>query len=256
MVIHTFGQSPPSKLHNATTSSTSLSTGFPTQAKSSAWTRLSQRKRPPVSSTISYHGCFKSATATAKSSARINLQPQQPVSKLTSTVPSAFAYHATINGSLLIPATTKCAQYSTSSSIRGQSQMQPSRLLASISTSGMRYGNHTLSLRMTSLSTANPSLVRNLMHVFRLVPSEFYNILFVAFHSNPMGGHFNVYHTLHRLRLCFYWPGMYKFISRMCNACPGCALSNPTRSRSSELLYNFPIKAPMKVIHINGYAAS
>ena len=164
MVIHTFRQSPPSNLHNATTSSTSLPTGFPTQAISSAWTRLSQRKRPPVSSTISYHGCFKSATATAKSSARINLQPQQPVPKLTSTVPSAFAYHATINGLLLIPATTKCAQYSTSSSTRDQSQTQPSRLLASISTSGMRYGNHTLSLRMTSLSTANPSLVWNLMH--------------------------------------------------------------------------------------------
>ena len=89
----------------------------------------------------------------------------------------------------------------------------------------------------------------------RLVPSEFYNILFVAFHSNPMGGHFNVYHTLHRLRLCFYWPGMYKYISRMCNACLGCALLNPTRTQSSELLYNFPIEAPMKVIHIDGYAA-
>ena len=90
---------------------------------------------------------------------------------------------------------------------------------------------------------------------FQLVPSEFYNILFVAFHSNPMGGHFNVYHTLHHLQLRFYWPGMYKFISRMCNACPGCALSNPTRSQSSELLYNFPIEAQMKVIHIDGYAA-
>jgi hypothetical protein len=88
-----------------------------------------------------------------------------------------------------------------------------------------------------------------------LVPSEFYNILFVAFHSNPMGGHFSIYHSLHHLWLRFYWPGMYKFISRMCNACPGCTLSNPTRSQSSELLYNFPIKAPMKVIHINGYAA-
>ncbi len=41
----------------------------------------------------------------------------------------------------------------------------------------------------------------------------------------------------------------------MCNACPGCTLSNPTQSQSSKLLYNFPIEAPMKVIHINGYAA-
>ena len=42
----------------------------------------------------------------------------------------------------------------------------------------------------------------------------------------------------------------------MCNACPGCALSNPTWSQSLELIYNFPIEALMKVIHIDGYAAS
>ena len=28
-----------------------------------------------------------------------------------------------------------------------------------------------------------------------VLPSKFYNILFVAFHSNPMDGHFNVYLT-------------------------------------------------------------
>ena len=43
----------------------------------------------------------------------------------------------------------------------------------------------------------------------QLVPKEFYNVLFVAFHSNPVGGHLNAYPTLHRLCLCFYWPGMY-----------------------------------------------
>jgi hypothetical protein len=29
----------------------------------------------------------------------------------------------------------------------------------------------------------------------QLVPSEFYNIVFIAFHSNPIGGHFNAYRT-------------------------------------------------------------
>jgi hypothetical protein len=33
----------------------------------------------------------------------------------------------------------------------------------------------------------------------------------------------------------------------MCHACPGCALSNPTRGKSSELVYNFPIEAPFLV---------
>jgi hypothetical protein len=79
-------------------------------------------------------------------------------------VPSAFAYHTTINGLLLTPEMKKCDQSSTLSLTLGLSQMQPLRLLASISISAMHYGNHTPSLKMTYLSTTNPSLVLNLTH--------------------------------------------------------------------------------------------
>ena len=89
----------------------------------------------------------------------------------------------------------------------------------------------------------------------QLVPQELRNILFVAFHTNAIGGHLNAYRTLHRLRLCFYWPGMFGYIKRMCSACPGCALSNPSRAKSSELVYNFPIEAPFLVIHFDAYVA-
>jgi hypothetical protein len=41
----------------------------------------------------------------------------------------------------------------------------------------------------------------------------------------------------------------------MCNACPGCALTNPTRGCSRELIYSFSIEAPMIVLHVNGYQA-
>ncbi len=41
----------------------------------------------------------------------------------------------------------------------------------------------------------------------------------------------------------------------MCQACPGCALANQTRSKSLELIYNFPIEAPFLVMHFNAYAA-
>jgi hypothetical protein len=41
----------------------------------------------------------------------------------------------------------------------------------------------------------------------------------------------------------------------MCNACPGCALSNPNRGKSSELVYGFPIEAPFLVMHFNAYSA-
>ena len=33
------------------------------------------------------------------------------------------------------------------------------------------------------------------------VPRGLYDIIFIAFHSNPIGGHLNAYHTLHRLCL-------------------------------------------------------
>ena len=89
----------------------------------------------------------------------------------------------------------------------------------------------------------------------QLVPAEFRNILFVAFHANPVGGHFNAYRTLHRLRLRYYWPGMYTYVKKMCAACPGCALSNPTKAKSGELVYNFPIEAPFLVLHVDAYKA-
>ncbi len=89
----------------------------------------------------------------------------------------------------------------------------------------------------------------------QLVPREFYNILFVAFHLNPVGSHLNAYRTLHCLRLCFYWPGMYSYIECMCSACPGCALANPTKGCSCKLVYNFPIEAPFLVLHVDAYSA-
>jgi hypothetical protein len=89
----------------------------------------------------------------------------------------------------------------------------------------------------------------------QLVPCEIYNIIFVAFHANPIGAHLNAYWTLHCIRLCFYWPSMFAYMKHMCNACPGCALSNPTHGKSSELVYGFPIKAPFIVMHFDAYSA-
>ena len=55
----------------------------------------------------------------------------------------------------------------------------------------------------------------------RIVPSSLYNIIFIAFHANPIGGHLNVYRTYHRIRQRYFWPGMYQYVKRMCKACPG-----------------------------------
>jgi hypothetical protein len=88
---------------------------------------------------------------------------------------------------------------------------------------------------------------------FQLVPADFYNIIFVAFHSNAIGRHLHAYHMLHCIHLQYYLPGMYSYTKRMCNTCPGCALANPTKSKLSKLVYNFPIKVPFLVLFINAY---
>jgi hypothetical protein len=87
----------------------------------------------------------------------------------------------------------------------------------------------------------------------RLVPQSLREILFIAFHANPIGGHFSSYRTYARLRLRYYWPGMFVFCKELCKKCPGCALANGVVRSSSELLYSFPISAPFHVLHVDGY---
>jgi phosphatidylserine synthase len=48
---------------------------------------------------------------------------------------------------------------------------------------------------------------------------------------------------------------MYKYCKDMCAKCPACALANSTHSRAKELVYGFPISAPMMVLHADGYQA-
>jgi hypothetical protein len=48
---------------------------------------------------------------------------------------------------------------------------------------------------------------------------------------------------------------MYSYIKRMCNACPDCALANPTKIKSSKLVYNFPIEAPFLISFVDAYSA-
>jgi hypothetical protein len=54
----------------------------------------------------------------------------------------------------------------------------------------------------------------------QIVSKALFNIVFVAFHSNPIGGHFNAYRTLHCLHLCCFWPEMYSYIKRCAKLVP------------------------------------
>ena len=53
----------------------------------------------------------------------------------------------------------------------------------------------------------------------------------------------------------FGFTGQECIFKQMCQACPGCDLENLTHSKFSVLDYNFPVEAPIVVMHSNAYAA-
>ena len=75
-----------------------------------------------------------------------------------------------------------------------------------------------------------PIIGTSLFTRLQLVHLELMNIIFIAFHTNPIGGHLNAYRMFCCLCLRFYWPRMYSYVKCMCQACPGCAWANPTCS--------------------------
>ena len=87
----------------------------------------------------------------------------------------------------------------------------------------------------------------------QIVPKSHRNIVFIAFHSNPIGGHLDAFRTFARMRLRFFFPGMFQYCKAMCKACLGCSLANATKRRSADLIYSFLIQAPMLVLHFNIY---
>ena len=89
----------------------------------------------------------------------------------------------------------------------------------------------------------------------RIVPASLQNIIFVAFHANPIGAHLDTPRTFHRIRQRYFWPGMWQYCKRLIKACPGCSLSKITQTRSSDLVYGFPIDAPMRVLFVDIYSA-
>jgi hypothetical protein len=59
-----------------------------------------------------------------------------------------------------------------------------------------------------------------------IVPLELRKHVFTAFHVNPIGGHFLLYYTLHRICLRFHWPNIYTYLKRNIDNCVACVLRN------------------------------
>eukprot|EP00957_Ditylum_brightwellii_P182450 13898781-Ditylum_brightwellii.AAC.1 len=82
-----------------------------------------------------------------------------------------------------------------------------------------------------------------------IVPKDLRIHVFVSYHVNPLGGHFGLYHTFHKIKLCYCWPNMYKEIKYHITLCVACTLKNHRAKPSSKLLYSFLIGAPFIMVH-------
>ena len=79
-------------------------------------------------------------------------------------------------------------------------------------------------------------------------------IVYVTFHCNPIGGHLSIYKTYACICTCYLWPYLFKTYLKLTACCSGCALRNITRHGLCDLVYGFPITAPMNVLHVDIYA--
>jgi hypothetical protein len=86
-----------------------------------------------------------------------------------------------------------------------------------------------------------------------IVPLDLQQHIFTSFHVNPLRGHLSLYYTLHKIRLRFHWPHMYKYIKYAISSCAACLLRNHPSRPALELLYAFPIDAPMLTIHADAW---
>lgn len=225
-------------------SSTTLHIDYLNQRTNSAWTLLFQD--------VLLHGSLNRSTPishlsgipTVKSSLQMSLQCRLRQFKHSSTALLVLAFCHMLDGSRHMPPTPTAVLSTTSSLTLAKFARKLSNL------KGIHYSYqktlHQLFIIIEDnmLIFCEPIRGSTSYTCLQIVPKCLYDIVFIAFHSNPIGGHLNAYRTHHRLCIHYHWPEMYSFIKKMCNACPGCAPTNPTHSTSSELVYHFPIDAP------------
>ncbi len=82
-----------------------------------------------------------------------------------------------------------------------------------------------------------------------IVPSSLRRLIFDVFHGSPIGGHFGVYKTLFRIRMRFFWPRCRQDVVDWIRECAHCILTDKRVRRHSEVLFSWPVTAPMFVLH-------
>ena len=88
-----------------------------------------------------------------------------------------------------------------------------------------------------------------------LVSESMRNVIFDAFHDNPIVSYHDAFHKFHKIHQRYLWPGMYQYCKRMIAACTGCSLIHHTMLRISDLVYGLHINTPMRLLFVDIYTS-
>ena len=84
-----------------------------------------------------------------------------------------------------------------------------------------------------------------------VIPSSLRHELLVALHYDPTAGHLGPDKTYEKVRLRYYWLGMYKNIEHWCCSCIDCAMKKTPRNKSKAPLLPIPIEGAFDCLAVD-----
>ena len=74
------------------------------------------------------------------------------------------------------------------------------------------------------------------------IPAALKHEILLAGHDDPTAGHLGIFKTYEKLRLRYYWRGMFQDVQHWCRSCVHCAMKKTPRARHKAPLLPIPVE--------------
>lgn len=85
-----------------------------------------------------------------------------------------------------------------------------------------KFPNYTIKNNILYRLSKNKCRLTSEFNWKEVVPAELRESIIKDHHDKPTDGHLGIFKTYHRITLRYYWPGMYKDVTKFVTACPIC----------------------------------